>query len=47
MFTCRGCGHADYAHVGFVGRCVHGEMNPRDGLGCNCPGMDQEDTDDR
>ncbi len=39
MFTCRSCGHIDAVHDLFVGRCLHGEMNPKDGLDCDCEAM--------
>lgn len=39
MFICLVCGHADYAHVNFVGKCIHGDMKPKDGKDCNCEGM--------
>ena len=40
MFSCTHCGHPEYVHFNFVGRCVHGEMKPKDGLDCDCPRMD-------
>jgi hypothetical protein len=39
MFTCLNCGHDDYAHVNFIGKCMHGDMKPKDGKDCNCGGM--------
>lgn len=42
MFNCTHCGHADYAHTNFVGPCIHGQMKPKDGLDCDCPGMDRK-----
>ena len=40
MFACTYCGHVDMVHTNWVGRCVHGEMKPKDGLDCDCPEMD-------
>ena len=39
-FSCKECKHPDYVHFMSVGRCIHGEMKPKDGLDCNCQSMD-------
>lgn len=40
MFTCKNCGHSDGVHHAFVGHCLHGAMNPKDGKDCDCPKME-------
>lgn len=40
MFDCTHCGHSEMVHVNYVGRCVHGQIGPKDGLDCDCPRMD-------
>ena len=40
MFFCRHCGHAESVHYFFTGRCIHGELGPKDGTDCDCPKMD-------
>jgi hypothetical protein len=39
-FSCKGCGHPDYAHYMFAGHCIHEEMKPKDNTTCDCQGMD-------
>ena len=39
MFFCKNCGHPDYAHFMWEGRCIHGEMKPKDGKDCDCKAM--------
>lgn len=39
MFVCLTCGHPDYVHLNFAGRCCHGEMNPKDETDCDCEEM--------
>jgi len=46
MFFCSFCGHADYIHYMFVGRCIHGEMKPKDGKDCSCPEMDHQPVEE-
>lgn len=39
MSDCPNCGHPEYVHFMFIGRCCHGEMKPKDGLSCDCQGV--------
>lgn len=41
---CPNCGHAEYVHEFFVGRCIHGEMKPKDGLDCDCESTKRIDS---
>jgi len=40
--VCPNCGHAEYVHYMFVGRCCHGELEPKDGLTCDCKGVSKK-----
>lgn len=39
MFFCKNCGHADSVHTNWAGKCIHGQLKPKDGLDCNCEQM--------
>jgi len=39
MLFCKNCGHADSIHTNWIGKCVHGQLKPEDGLDCNCEEM--------
>jgi hypothetical protein len=40
-FKCKGCGHSEAIHLVFTGRCLHEEMQPKDGSKCDCQKMDE------
>jgi len=50
MFTCKTCGHADFAHKMSIGFCLHNNgftsKNPTDIKRCVCVGMDKPFPDE-
>jgi hypothetical protein len=40
-FKCKGCGHSEFVHQNFVGRCCHEAFMPLDGSTCDCQKMDE------
>ena len=39
MFFCKNCGHPDSVHTNWAGKCIHGDLKPKDGLDCDCEQM--------
>lgn len=39
-FKCKVCGHSEMVHHLFAGRCIHGDLKPKDGSTCDCQSMD-------